>query len=102
MEIAAARTVSSVSLHVEVAKALHARIASMMALSLEKTQTMTIEVFDSGSHNILIVVSIQIATIWRNILMGENIDEFDEFYSNSSILSLSKFSISYTHSYSYL
>ena len=54
---AAARTVSSISLHVEVAKALHARIVLMMASSLEKTQTMTIEVFDSGSH-ILIVVSI--------------------------------------------
>ena len=75
---AAARTVSSVSLHMEVAKAIHARIASMMAWSLEKTQTMTIEVFDSGSH-ILIVVSIQIATIWRNILMGQNIDEFEKF-----------------------
>ena len=31
----------------------------MMAKSLEKTQTMTIEAFDSGSH-ILIVLSIQI------------------------------------------
>ena len=47
----ARRTASSVSLHVEFAKALHSRIASMMAQSLEKTQTLTFEIFDSWSHD---------------------------------------------------
>lgn len=48
--VIARRTVSNASLHAEFAKALHARIGSMVAKSLEKTQTLNFEVFDSGSH----------------------------------------------------
>ena len=84
---AAARTTSSVPLHVEFAKALDVRIASMIAQSLEKTQTMSIEVSDSRSH-ILIVISIQIATVWHNILTEKilmNLMNFQQFVNTFPI-----------------
>ena len=45
----ARKAASSVSHHAEIVEAFHARIASMMVYSLEKTETLTSDVFDSGS-----------------------------------------------------
>ena len=55
---------------------------------------MTIEVLDTVGAIFLIVVSIQIATAWCNILMGQNIDEFDKFSAIRQYFSYQNFPFS--------